>query len=151
MKKITWLLFIFGCILLLPAHSQSNPTATLEVRFTGIRDDKGLIAIGINTSSEGWPREPQISRNWKKANLVNGIFTARIENLKYGTYAISVLDDENSNLEMEMTLGIPREGWGFSMNPPLRLSAPKFEDCSFRLDRPFQQITIDLNYAGKGR
>lgn len=151
MKRDFIIAFLLSCFFLLPAHAQSTSTSTLEIRFTGLRSDKGLIAIGYSTSSEGWPREPQKSRNWKKANqVVNGVFTARLENLPRGTYAISVLDDVNGNNEMEMTLGIPKEGWGFSMNPPFKLSAPKFDECSFRLDQPFQQITIDLRYAGKG-
>jgi len=50
--------------------------------------------------------------NWKKTNVVDGVFIARVEDLPYGTYAVSVLDDANSNLEMDMFLGIPKEGWG---------------------------------------
>ena len=84
-----------------------------------------MIAIGINHSPEGWPREPQMDANWKKTNIVDGVFTARIENLTYGTYAISVLDDENSNLEMDMILGIPKEGFGFSKNPRVEALSTK--------------------------
>jgi uncharacterized protein (DUF2141 family) len=50
-----------------------------------------------------------------------------------------------------MFLGIPKEGFGFSMDPPFRLSAPKFDDCSFLLNQPNQQITIRFRYAGKGK
>ncbi len=88
---------------------------------------------------------------WEKQNVEAGVFTAKIVDLEYGTYAISVLDDENSNLKMDMFIGIPKEGWGFSMNPPFKLSAPKFEACSFLVNKPCQQITINLRYAGKGR
>ena len=128
-----------------------NPKATLEIRFTGIRTSKGKIAIGINRSEEGWPRKPHLEYNWVKGKLNDGVFIAKIEDLPYGTYAVSVLDDENSNLEMEMFMGIPKEGWGFSMNPPFKLSAPKFNDCSFTIDQTEKQISIDLRYAGKGK
>jgi len=141
----------FGWAGMTALSAQSPPTGRLEIRFTGIRDGKGLIAIGVNRSPEGWPRKPHLEFNWEKGKLVNGIFTATIRDLPYGTYAVSVLDDENSNLEMDMVLGIPKEGWGFSMNPPFKLSAPGFEDCSFELSEPLQKITIDLRYAGKGR
>ncbi len=134
-----------------PINSQSNATSTLEIKFTGIRNNKGLIAIGINRSQEGWPRQSHMDPNWKKNNIVEGVFTARIENISYGTYAVSVLDDENSNLEMDMFMGIPKEGWGFSTNPQFKLSAPKFEECSFVLDIPFKQINIDLQYVRKGK
>ncbi len=80
---------------------------------------------------------------------MDGVFTARVENLTYGTYAVSVLDDENSNLEMDMFIGIPKEGFGFSNNARVGLSPPKFEECSFILDQPYKQITIDLRYMGK--
>ncbi len=150
MNKAYIVTFLFCWTLLQPSLSQSNPTATLEIKFTGVRNNKGLIAIGINSSPEGWPRKPHLDPNWKKTNIVDGVFTAKVENLTYGTYAVSVLDDENSNLEMDMFLGIPKEGFGFSKNPRVGLSPPKFEECSFKLDKPMQQITIDLRYMGKG-
>jgi len=131
--------------------SQSTSRGTLEIRFVDIRNSKGKIAIGINTMPDGWPRQPQLGFDWKKENLVNGVFTVKIPDLPYGSLAISALDDENSNLEMDMFLGIPKEGFGFSMDPPFRLSAPKFEDCSFLLNQPEQQITIRFRYAGKGK
>jgi len=151
MKKSNTITLFLLLAVTLPLFSQSSPTAILEIKFTGIRSNKGLVAIGMNKNPDGWPRKPHMEHNWKKTNLAEGVFTAKLENLAYGTYAISVLDDENSNLEMEMFMGIPKEGWGFSMNPPFKLSAPDFEDCSFVLNKPFMQITIDLRYAGKGR
>lgn len=150
--KRAYLFTILLCwIILLPSFSQLTPTATLEIKFTGVRNQKGLIAIGINTSPEGWPRKPQLDPNWEKSNVVDGGFTARIENLTYGTYAVSVLDDENGNLEMDMFMGIPKEGFGFSNNARVGLSPPKFEECSFKLDQPYKQITIDLRYMGKNK
>jgi len=139
---------IFVCISLL---SQSTSRGTLEIRFVDIRNSKGKIAIGINTMPEGWPRQPQLAFNWKKENVVNGVFTVKVPDLPYGLLAISALDDENSNLEMDMFLGFPKEGFGFSMDPPFKLSAPKFEECSFRLNQPDQNITIRFRYAGKGK
>jgi uncharacterized protein (DUF2141 family) len=149
MKRACLFTIILCWIVLLPSSSQSTPTATLEIKFTGIRNQKGLIGIGINSSPEGWPRKPELEPNWKKSNVVDGVFTARVENLTYGTYAVSVLDDENSNLEMDMFIGIPKEGFGFSNNARVGLSPPKFEECSFILDQPYKQITIDLRYMGK--
>jgi uncharacterized protein (DUF2141 family) len=131
--------------------SQSTSRGTLEIKFTEIRNSKGKIAIGINTLQDGWPRKPQIEFNWKKENLVDGVFTVKIPDLPFGIMAISALDDENSDLEMDMFLGIPKEGFGFSMDPPFKLSAPKFEDCSFLLNQPYQQITIRFRYTGKGK
>jgi len=151
MKKKLFLCSTILFCLCISLLSQSTSSGTLEIRFIDIRNNNGKIAIGINTKPEGWPRQPQLGFDWKKENLVNGVLTVKIPGLPYGSIAISALDDENSNLEMDMFLGIPKEGFGFSMDPPFRLSAPKFEECSFRLNQPTQQITIRFRYAGKGK
>ena len=143
------LLLFTGAGSLLPG--QSPLTGTLEIRFAGIRSDRGQIAVGMNRSPEGWPREPHLDFFWEKDDLVNGVMVAEIENLPYGVYAISVLDDVNRNGEMEMVLGIPKEGWGFSNNPPFRLSEPGFHECSFLIEQPYHRMTIQLRYAAGGR
>ena len=140
------ILIITGYSLLL---SQPPPKATLEITFTGIRNNKGLMAIGINKSPEGWPRQPDLAPNWKKTGINGGNMTVKVEGLDYGTYAVSVLDDENSNLEMDMFLGIPKEGFGFSKDAKVGLSPPKFEECSFRIEAPVKKIAIAIRYMGK--
>ena len=47
---------------------------------------------------------------------------------------------------MDKFMGIPKEGFGFSGNPRVKFSPPKFEDCLFIIEKPFQQITIDIRY-----
>lgn len=147
---------IFICSLIclffsLSLFSQSISHGTLQIEFTGIGNSNGMIAIGINTSPEGWPRKPQIDLHCEKDNVVDGVFMVVIPDLPHGTLAISALDDENSNLEMDMFLGIPKEGFGFSMNPTVRLSAPKFEECSFPLNKDFTRIEIRMKHSGKDK
>jgi len=147
----------FYCILLILAFtcpksfSQSAYSGTLEVRFTHLRSDKGSIAIGINTSSKGWPRKAEKEFQFKKAGVEDGVFIVRIPDMPFGTMAISVLDDENNNVEMDMKLGIPQEGFGFSQDAPLGLGPPKFEKCSFEFARDNQQISIKIRYMGKDK
>ncbi len=57
--------------------------------------------------------------------------TARLNDITPGTYAIAVFHDENGNGQLDTFLGIPREGFGFSRNPPVRPRAPRFAECSF--------------------
>jgi uncharacterized protein (DUF2141 family) len=144
-RRISIVLFICWAVQT-GLSAQSSASGNVVIRFTGIRDGKGQIAIGVNRSPEGWPRKPHMEFRWKKENLENGVFKATINNLPYGTYAISVLDDTNSNLEMDMFMGVPKEGWGFSMNPPFKLSAPGFEECSFELSESAREITINMRY-----
>ena len=140
---------LFLLLTSLSLFSQHYDKGTLIIKFTGIRNSNGSIAIGINRTKEGWPRKADIELGWKKKDIINGVFIAKIADFPYGTYAISVLDDENNNVEMDMTLGIPKEGYGFSNNPPTKLSAPKFDACSFSFERPDMEVVIKLRYVGK--
>lgn len=53
--------------------------------------------------------------------------------LPEGNYAISVFHDANSNGKLDTFAGIPREGYGFSRNPPFRPRAPRWEEAVFPL------------------
>ena len=150
MKRTCVIAFVLAVLGTYSLFAQVEPLATLEITFTGLRSNKGLIALGVHTTPNGWHKKPEMIPNWKKENLINGAMTVRIDNLKYGTYAITMLDDENGNLEMDNTMGIPREGFGFSRNPRVRMSTPKYEECAFVIDQPLKKITIEVIYLGKG-
>lgn len=56
---------------------------------------------------------------------------AVFSNIAPGTYAISLIHDENSNGRMDMRLFIPREGFGFSRNPAIGMGPPRFASAAF--------------------
>lgn len=132
--------------------AQTTETGTLEIRFTSLRTVEGSMAVGINTSAEGWPKAAQIQLQLPKKNMKDSVFIARIPDLPFGTLAISVMDDVNDNVKMDYRLGIPKEGYGFSNDAKIRfLSSPKYEDCSFPFTHSGQQISITVKYLGKGK
>ena len=64
-----------------------------------------------------------------------------------GTYAIGVIHDENLNGELDTNfLGVPNEGYGFSSDAKVRLSAPSFSDAKFSYDGNALKLTIRLKY-----
>lgn len=152
MKRLILYTFLLFAGHFYTLFAQSTGTGTLEITFTDIRTEIGSMAIGINTSSEGWPKAAQIQLQIPKENMKEGVFVVRVPDLHFGILAISVLDDENDNVKLDMTLGIPREGYGFSNDAKIRfLSPPKYEDCSFPFTDSLQQISISLKYWGKGK
>ena len=144
--------FLLNLLVVQTLFSQSSQTGTIEITFRKVRSPEGQMAIGINHKNpENFPRKADIELQFEKKGMEDGTLTVQVKDQPYGMYAISVLDDENRDLEIEMFMGIPREGFGFSTNPPFKLRAPKFDECSFELDQPVVRISIDLRYAGKGR
>ena len=55
--------------------------------------------------------------------------------LPRGDYALAVIHDENGNARLDTIAGIPREGFGFSRNPPIRFGPPRFAAARFDLGR----------------
>jgi uncharacterized protein (DUF2141 family) len=151
MKQAFILILLVSAFHCQEIYSQSTPTGTLEIHFTNLRSDQGSMAIGINTSAKGWPRKAEKELQFKKTQVKDGVFVVRIPNMPFGTMAISVLDDENDNVKMDMSIAGPKEGFGFSRDAPLRVGPPKFEDCAFEFNRDNQQISIQLRYRGKDK
>jgi uncharacterized protein (DUF2141 family) len=150
MRKIVLIALLF-CLFGLPELlSQVKPVATLEITFKGLRNNKGIVAIGLHNSPKGWHKKPEMEPNWSKEDMKDGTLTVRLENLEYGTYAFSMMDDEDANLKMDKFMGLPREGFAFSRNPKVGMSVPKFDECSFIVDTTVVELVVEVIYKGKG-
>ena len=56
-----------------------------------------------------------------------------------------VIHDENRNGKLDTMLGMPREGFGFSRNPALRMGPPRYGDVRFAVAGHSRQA-IKLKY-----
>ena len=69
-----------------------------------------------------------------------------IPELPKGTYGISVYLDKNGDGNLNRNLvGAPTEPYGFTRNPRIGFSAPKFTKFSFDYDGQDMAMTIELN------
>lgn len=68
----------------------------------------------------------------------------RFDGLARGAYAAAVIHDENSNRKLDTIAGIPREGYGFSRDAPVRFGPPRFAAARFEIanDANVQQIRM---------
>lgn len=48
-----------------------------------------------------------------------------------GRWSLLLLHDENGNGHMDKMMGLPREGFGFSRNPVIRMGPPRWEAVRF--------------------
>ena len=63
-----------------------------------------------------------------------------------GSYAIALLHDENGNGRADMALMIPREGFGFSRDAPVRFGPPSFARAAFAVGGAPVRQTITMRY-----
>lgn len=117
------------------------------VAVTGMRNADGLIGALLYTSETGFPDEKAkaykitgTKHDGKKAWLVfNGV--------PRGSFAISVIHDENENRLMDKKMGIfPAEGFGFSRNPRVISGPPDFTEAEIQASEPEVVVPVRLNY-----
>jgi uncharacterized protein (DUF2141 family) len=70
----------------------------------------------------------------------------RLAGLAPGTWALSVIHDENDNRRLDRFMGIPTEGFGFSRNPRLRMGPPRFDEARFPVAGGQLRQTVRLHY-----
>lgn len=127
-----------------PAGCTGRPSNTwIEVVGTGMRNDKGVLAITLY---------PDNSRRFlvKRGSLYVGRVKAQTGTTRGciyvpspGVYAIALYHDENNNLRFDRTgLGLPSEGYGFSNNPTTLAGLPSFS--SVRLNIPHSGLVTRI-------
>ncbi|MCK9612707.1 MAG: DUF2141 domain-containing protein [Bacteroidales bacterium] len=132
--------------LLFAVVTLSVKSQNVEVFFSGIRSENGQMIIRIFKDDNSFQKEiPWMEKKFKKANIVNGIMSVKFS-LEPGVYGFGLVDDENSDGEMNFTfIGMPKEGFGFSNYYHSGLSRPKFDSFKFTLIKN-QKIYMKIRY-----
>ena len=138
-------LVVSGAATAEPVAAPAAATATLDITVHGINSAKGVIRLAICPSAAGFP--DCRGREVRSASLPisGGRASIRFTDLPCDTYAISLFHDANDNGKLDTFLGIPREGYGFSRNPPFRPRAPRFSEVEFAISGAMA-TTISLRY-----
>ncbi len=129
-----------------PAASQSGAT-TVRITVTNLRNSEGVVMACMTDDEDRFPR-CRGDANSHRANVPAGeSVVLRFDNVTPGTYAIALLHDENENGRADRALSmIPREGFGFSRDAPVRLGPPDFEDAAFEVGGSPVSQTIKMRY-----
>jgi uncharacterized protein (DUF2141 family) len=123
-----------------------SPTADLEISVEKLRNLKGELHFCLTRQPAHFPDckgDPKAVTRSARA----GTGPIRIAGLAPGGYALAVFHDENRNRKLDMVIGIPREGFGFSRNPVVRFGAPKFRQVRIDLGAGFTRETVRMQYV----
>ncbi|HXW83304.1 MAG TPA: DUF2141 domain-containing protein [Candidatus Binataceae bacterium] len=150
--------FVTVCALLLNlaplayANAQdATAKSELSATITNTRADKGRVGCSLfdERNADAFPRNTDKSIRQMWSPIHAGTAVCGFKDVPPGTYAIVVFQDEDLTGKMRNNfIGMPQEGFGFSQNPVVRLSAPTFTDASFKYDGNHQNLPIQLQYYG---
>lgn len=118
---------------------------TLNIQLDNIRNNKGNLYIFIYKYENQYPFNPELHFEILKSNVSEGRLTYIVKNLSKGKYAITLLDDENANKDLDKFLGIPCEGFGFSNNVKPLFSLPEYQELLFDI-KDNKTIHLTLQY-----
>lgn len=106
---------------------------SLEVTVQGIKSAKGVIRLALCPPNAGFPDCRTKEVRTASLPIANGTARIALSGLAPGSYAVSVFHDANANGKLDTFAGIPKEGYGFSRNPPFRPRAPKWAEAELSL------------------
>jgi uncharacterized protein (DUF2141 family) len=124
----------------------NGPSGGVTVTIDGLRNAKGYIRACITANQRAFPncdRDPAAQK--VSVGAANGA-VLNFPNLPAGRYAISVLHDENGNGLMDKTLMLPKEGYGYSRNAPVRMVPPSFSSAAFDVGAGVIRTAIRIRY-----
>ena len=131
---------------LLVLTGTAHPGAGVAVKVEGLRSERGQVLACLTTNARAFPDCSKDPDSRKLAVKAKGSPEIDFGPVAAGSYAVSLLHDENGNGKADMTLMIPREGFGFSRDAPARFGPPSFARAAFPVtDAPVRQ-TIRMRY-----
>ncbi|ELR69245.1 hypothetical protein C900_05316 [Fulvivirga imtechensis AK7] len=98
-------------------NAQSNDTqrlVKLTVEVEGELPSRGKLLLTLFDSEAAWLKKEVKAMSIDVTSTKDYVF--EIEGLPVGTYAVSIIHDENNNGKLDMGVMGPEEGYGFSNN-----------------------------------
>ncbi len=119
--------------LIVQVDQMRNDQGTLRVYLYDEARKQGFLAAGFQDFA---------CKRYTK--ITQGQGQVVCENLPPGIYALTFFHDENDNFEVDSNfIGIPKEGYGFSLNYKPKLSKPSFKQVQFEITE--QNLTLVLH------
>ena len=141
----TILIFIFISVNAQAEEPKKN--GMVKILITGFKNDKGVTRVALFCGKHGFPNDTEHAY-WKgEYNIQDNETRLSINNIEYGTYAVSVYHDENNNdkLDKKWKL-IPSEGFGTSNNARKEKEGPRYDLSTFEVNADSISIKIKLEY-----
>ncbi len=135
LKPLFALSFLFLLTCVSRAGEPDKEMATLTIEVSQLRNSSGRVQC-LLYNAEGSIPDEKFEKYYRITHekITNNACQITFKNLPKGSYAVTVLHDENSNGKIDKRFLLPLEGIGFSNYQSLGISnRPSFGKASFEL------------------
>lgn len=122
------------------------PFSIITVDVTGLRNVKGNVLICLTANAKAFPDCSKDGNATRVKIAAAKTVSIPLAVNHAGPFAISVIHDENANGKMDMTLFLPKEGFGFSRNPKIGMGPPKFANAAFAVAAGETKVSVAIKY-----
>ncbi|MEO0031777.1 MAG: hypothetical protein RIS94_1535 [Pseudomonadota bacterium] len=121
---------------------------TVSINVSALRDASGFVRMCLTGNAALFPKKCDLDPAARKLSVkASDAGTVVFHDVPPGRYAIALLHDENGNGKMDWSfIGMPKEGFGFSRDAPVKLSAPKFDSAAFDVGGQPVRMTMKVRY-----
>lgn len=118
----------------LPKPAKNEPTYSITITVTNIRNTTGVIRFKFYDDSTPFPHDKGFLRVVVPKTIVkNGSFTVTYDGFTAGMMGIALQDDENNNQILDFGWFLPKEGHAFSDYHHTAPRRPVYSDFRFML------------------
>ena len=122
-------------------------TGGLVVTVTGLRSGQGQVLACLVHEAAAFPDcSGHASARHQAVPAVRGMVILDFGSVPPGTYAIALFHDENGNGRLDKFAMIPREGYGFSRDAPVRFGPPRFAAAAFAVGQGRAAQVLKMRY-----
>ena len=118
----------------------------MTVSVTGLRSTKGQVLVCLTTKAKGFPDCSKDPSALRLAIPAGSAANVQLGHVAAGHYEISLLHDENGNGKVDTFMMMPKEGFGFSRDAPVRFGLPSFAQAAFAVGATPINQKIKMRY-----
>lgn len=121
---------LIALLVLTCSHAKAQSKISIVVK--NFSSNNGFCRACLFDNAASFSNEKGNALQCVKVAVTNKSSVVVFDNVRAGTYAVSVFHDANNNNKLDKSfLGIPKEGYGASKNKLPFASAPTFNDNKF--------------------
>lgn len=140
---------LLTCLIVPASFSDADEEpATITINISNLRNDEGLIAALLFSSSDGFPDDEDKAVLALTSSIENGEAIIEFTGVQHGEYAVSIIHDQDMNKSMNTNfVGAPTEGYWISNNERGGvLGGPNYDNAAFTVSTPSIVLIAHFDY-----
>ena len=129
-----------------PPAASSDAATSVSITVSGLRNGDGIVQACLTSQPRHFPDCRDDPASHRLSVHARTGMVLQFDDVQPGTYAVALLHDENGNGRADRVLMIPREGFGFSRDAPVRMGPPGFDEAAFTVGTAPVRQTIRMRY-----